>query len=214
MSAFSLRTALAVILALSVTGCHAKFKKAAPNIDQVRTQTYAMTPPHVYLGKVVDDNPVGVIVNVAQGVNEVAIRRRIQDAVDPERVATALHQGLAEGLGHGPPFSWTDAHDADATVQLEVANWGLEAFSLGAQGHFTYDVRVRIYQADGKRVYSARTNCDSEAGNPHELSVALGLVSNVDQIMDMEDAEIQAAFDEVARWCGMEIAMKMRKHGG
>jgi len=39
-------------------------------------------------------------------------------------------------------------------------------------------------------------------------------VSNVDQIMEMEDHEIQAAFEEVARWCGMEIAMKMRKHGG
>ncbi|MBW1880024.1 MAG: hypothetical protein JRJ84_16805 [Deltaproteobacteria bacterium] len=214
MSGLTLRAALAVLFALSVTGCHAKFKKAAPGIDQVRTQTYAMTPPHVFLGKMVDDGPVGIIVNVAQGVNEVAIRRRIQDAVDREDVATALHKGVAEGLGDGPPFSWTAGREADATVQLEVANWGLEAYTLGAQGRFTYDVRVRVYTASGKRVYSARTNCDSMAGDPHELSQALGLVSNVDQIMEMEDHEIQAAFEEVARWCGMEIAMKMRQHGG
>jgi hypothetical protein len=214
MSALNLRVAFAVLLALSFTGCHAKFKKAAPGIDQVRTQTYAMTPPHVYLGKIYDEGPVGIIVNTVQTVNEVAIRRRIQDAVDREQVATALHKGVAEGLGDGPPFSWTDGREAEATVQLEVANWGLEAYEIGAQGKYTYDVRVRVYQANGKRVYSARTNCDSEAGDPHELSQALRLVSNVDQIMEMEDHEIQAAFEEVARWCGMEIAMKMRKHGG
>lgn len=209
------RTTVALAAALLlVPGCHARFKKHVGNIDDARSEAYSVPAPRVSLGKLWGDDPVSFVVNVGQTVNEFAVQRRIEEAVDPAKVGYALQDGMGDALGEGPPFAYSDQRTADAVVQLEVTDWGLTVPAIGAPGEFHYNVRVRIYQADGKLVYKSSTRCGGAVGRPNELSLALGTVNNVGQVMDMEDAEIQAAFDETAQRCGQEIARKMRKHAG
>lgn len=199
------------------TGCHAKFKKHASSLGSVQTQVVNTGGVDVYLGRLNSgDGLVSAIidtaVNVSQMINEAEVADRIVGAVDLGRTNAALAGGFDDGMGNGPPFS-VEA-EAPNMYQMEVLEYGMEAPYLGAQAVFTYNVRVRIYQADGERVYSARTGCSTAAGAPPAVSRALGLVSNIKQLDQMTDAEIQDAFDVVADWCGHEIARKTRKHAG
>lgn len=208
---------LAASALLFGTGCHAKFKKAAPTIDSVDVQVLINAGPQVYLGRMDSGdslvaNLVDLAVNVNQMVNEVQVADRIARAVDLHATNQALEQGFARTLGDGPPFPYVQ-DQAEARVQMEVVSYGMTAPFLGAQASFDYDIRVRIYQGT-ERVYSARTHCDTAAGAPTELSRALALVNNVQQFDMLTDPEIQQAFDDVAVWCGQEIIRKMRKHAG
>lgn len=200
------------------SGCHAKFKKNAPTLGQVDAQVLITSGPSVYLGRLDSGdsllaNVVDLAVNVSQAINEVEVADRIINAVDLERTNQVMEGGFAKTLGDGPPFAYIPA-DAPATVQMEVVDWGMTAPFLGAQAQFDYGIRVRIYKADGERVYSARTTCSTGAGAPPAVSRALGLVSNINQLEQMSDQDIQAAFDAVSEWCGQEIVRKMRKHAG
>ena len=209
-----LGSASRLIVLLLLTGCHAKLKREAPNMDDVRTQAFTTSGPVVQLGAIHDDSLVAAVVNTMQTVKAIEVARRIEDAVDIHGVNYALQEGIADGLQEGPPFAYTDAAAADGTLQLEILAWGLRVPYLGAPGEFTYDVRVRLYSADGKRIYGQRTRCETAAGAPPEISMALGTVNNVKQLQEMSDEEIQAAFEKVAVWCGLEIVRKLRKHAG
>lgn len=200
------------------TGCHAKFKKAAPTLGQVDAQVIINSGPSVYLGRMDSGdslvaNIVDLAVNVSQAINEVEVADRIVNAVDVNRTNESMERGFAKTLGDGPPFAYV-LDGAPATVQMELVDWGMIAPFIGAQAQFDYTIRVRIYKADGERVYSARTQCSTSAGAPPAVSRALGLVSNIKQIEMMSDEEIQGAFDAVGEWCGQEIVRKMRKHAG
>lgn len=208
---------LLLLLPLAL-GCHAKFKKNAPTIGQVDAQVLINSGPSVYLGRLNSGdslvaNIVDLAVNVSQVINEVEVADRIVNAVDLQSTNEAMERGFAKTLGDGPPFAYVLA-DAPATVQMEIVDWGMTAPFLGAQAQFDYTVRVRIYKADGERVYSARSTCSTSAGAPPAVSRALGLVSNIKQIEQMSDADIQGAFDVVGEWCGQEVVRKMRKHAG
>lgn len=215
----SSRAPLALLLLLpAALGCHAKFKKHAPDIDQVDAQVLINSGPTVYLGRLDSGdslvaNLVDLAVNVSQAINEVEVANRIARAVDLQASNEALERGFARTLGDGPPFAYV-LDGAPARVQMEIVDWGMTAPFLGARAQFDYTVRVRIYLADGERVYSSRTQCSTGAGAPPAVSQALGLVSNVKQLETMTDADIQAAFDAVSEWCGQEVVRKMRKHAG
>ncbi len=209
--------AMLLLLPLAL-GCHAKFKKNAPTLGQVDAQVLISSGPSVYLGRLNSGdslvaNIVDLAVNVSQAINEVEVADRIVNAVDLQSTNEAMERGFAKTLGDGPPFAYVLA-DAPATVQMEIIDWGMTAPFLGAQAQFDYTVRVRIYKADGERVYSSRTTCSTSAGAPPAVSRALGLVSNIKQIEQMTDEEIQSAFDVVGEWCGQEVTRKMRKHAG
>lgn len=212
-------TRLLPLLALPLTlGCHAKFKKHAPTLGQVDAQVLINSGPSVYLGRMDSGdslvaNIVDLAVNVSQAINEVEVADRIVNAVDLQSTNDAMERGFAKTLGDGPPFAYVLA-DAPAIVQMEIVDWGMTAPFIGAQAQFDYGVRVRIYKDDGERVYSSRTTCSTSAGAPPAVSRALGLVSNIKQIEQMSDADIQAAFDAVGEWCGQEVVRKMRKHAG
>jgi hypothetical protein len=124
-----------------------------------------------------------------------------------------MQEGVAEVLGDGPPFAYTD-DKAAANLQLEVLSWGLLVPYLGAPGEFYYDLRVRIYKPDGERVYKTRMHCSTAAGSPPAESLVFGTVDNVKQLEQMSDEQIQDAFDAVARWCGGQLVSKMRRHAG
>ncbi len=199
------------------TACHAKFKKYAPTIDSVDVQVLTSSGPSVYLGRLDSGEGlvadiVDTVVNVSQAVNEAQVANRIAAAVEIGRTNEALERGFARTLQDGPPFPYVEDSGA-ARVQMEVVSYGMQAPYLGAQASFNYDIRVRIYKG-AERVYSARTGCDTAAGYPDELSQALDLVNNRQQIDALTDKEIQDAFDAVAQWCGQEIVRKLRKHAG
>lgn len=204
---------LLLVLVL-LSGCHARLKRAVPHMDDVRTQAFTTHEPIVRLGMLHDDGLVGAVVNTMQTAKGIKVARHIEDAVDIHGVNYALQEGIADGLQDGPPFAYTDARAADGTLQLEILAWGLVVPYLGAPGEFTYDVRVRLYDAKGRRLYRQRTRCETAAGAPPEVSMALGTVDNVRQLEEMSDEEIQAAFEQVASWCGLEIVRKLRKHAG
>jgi len=209
---------LALPAALLGPGCHAKFRKNAASLGAVDVQVLTDSGPTVYLGRVDTGNSlvaniVDLAVNVSQALNEADIARRIAQAVDLEKTNQALERGFANTLKSGPPFAYVP-EGGNARVQMEVRHYGMTAPYLGAQASFDYDIRVRIYKADGERVYSAHTQCSTGAGAPPAVSQALGLVSNVKQIGTMTDDDIQGAFDVVGEWCGQEIVRKMRKHAG
>lgn len=215
----------AMFVLLPLTGCHAKFKKAVPTIDDINVQVITTGGPYVELGKVWGTPDTGnsavnaalgiaaVAVNVAQTINEVDQTQRIYDAVDIDSVNGAVVDGLADTLGSGPPFAFT-AEDADATLQLEVLSYGLYVPYIGAPGEFTYDLRARMYKADGERVYKTRMSCEVGAGDPQASEVVLGVVNNIRQLEELTDAQINDAFATLAYYCGEKFLVKMRKHAG
>lgn len=208
------RTALSLILLPGLlTGCHAKFKEAAPTLGAVQTEVYTVGSPFVSLGHSSDESVVGAVINVVQTVRSVSQTERIAGAVNVEQVNAEFERSLAAALGDGPPFGWTESKDAPL-LQLEVTAWGLEVPYLGAPGYFTYSMNVRIYQPDGERVYSSYITCDVNAGSPDLTAEVLGVVNNVKQLNDMTDGQINDAFLTVARWCGQDLVLQMRRHAG
>lgn len=201
-----------LLVALAVCGCHGKFKKAAPHIDTVRPQVIVTTGPFVNLGRIHDDDLISSVVNVVQGVKSVPIARRLAEGVDLDEVNDAFAAGLIDTLDGGPPFA---AHpEAQTLLEVEVIAWGLNVPQLGAPGDFHYDLRVRIYDQAGQRVYRTGQSCRIGVGDPKAVSQALFTVNNVKQLAQLTDAEITAAFADAAHLCGVELVRRMRKHAG
>lgn len=204
---------------LLLPGCHAKFAKNASSLGQVRVQTVVSGAPYVNLGMVHADSDDGglaqiaaAVINTVQVVNEIDQTVRIANAVNIDRVNTALEHGFAQTLEGGPPFAYSDDPGAPATFQAEVRSWGLNVPWLGAPGEFTYSLRLRIYKADGERVYNAWHKCEAGVGNPSAPEVVLSVVNNVRALDEMSDQELHDAFETIAFWCGQEVVLKMRRH--
>jgi hypothetical protein len=157
---------------------------------------------------------IGAAINVVQEVRSIDQADRIARAVDPEAVNRALVDGIAATLGAGPPFAFTDGPTPPATLQVEVLSYGLTVPYLGAPGQFTYTARVRLYKANGDRIYKKRLTCTAGVGNPSAPAVVLGAVDNVRQLNHMTDEQIHQAFEAIARYCGQELVVKLRKHAG
>ncbi len=212
---------LSTIALLALPGCHAKFRKNASSLGQVRVQTVVTGAPYVNLGKVYADSDDGdlaqiaaAVINTVQVVNEIDQTARIANAVHIGQVNTALEHGLAQTLEGGPPFAYSADKNAPALLQVEVRSYGLNVPWLGAPGEFTYSLRLRIYKADGERVYNAWHSCEAGAGNPSAPEVVLSVVNNVRALEEMSDQEIHDAFETIAFWCGQEVVLKMRRHAG
>jgi hypothetical protein len=211
-----------LFLLLVLTGCHAKFKKNAPTLGQVRVQIVNAGGPYVNLGKVYagDRAPpiaqmAALAVNVAQTVNEIEVAKDFAQRVDPRPLNDTMTQGLLETIQNGPPFALTTDQGVKNTLQIEVLSYGLNVPYLGAPGQFTFDVRARIYRGDnGKRVYSTSLTCDTAAGDPSTAAIVLGAVNNVRELDKMSDAELQSTFNDMAYYCGTYFATRMRRHAG
>lgn len=203
------RAVLGLVLLTLASGCHGRFKRAAPALGDVRAQVLSEQRPSVRLGSAPGE--VGMVVDLVNGVKTVDVERKLQRSVDVDTMNAAFLEGLHDGLEGGPPFGLTDEKRAPV-LQVEVMNYGLEVPSLGAQGVFTYDLRVRLYDRDGRRVYKTRLSCDTPAGDPKAVSQALGTVNNAKTVDQMGRRAIQHAFDEAAWLCGSELTAKLRKH--
>ena len=211
--------ALAALALTVMPSCHAKFKKHASSLGEVRVQTVLAGAPYVNLGKVYADSDdpglvqvAAAVVNTVQVVNEIDQTVRIANAVHISEVNRALETGLAQTLQGGPPFAYTDALDAPALLQVEVDSYGLNVPWMGAPGEFTYSLHLRIYDSTGDRVYNAWHTCEAGAGTPSAPEVVLSVVNNVRALNEMSDDDIHAAFETIAFWCGQEVVLKMRRH--
>ena len=217
------------LLLLALLGCHAKFKRNAPDLHQVRVQIVMSGPPYVTLGRLDSDAyvPPGsyvpaelkmaaeAAVDVVQTVNEVDLAEDLARRVDPAQLSQTMTQGLLETIQNGPPFELTTDPQVKHTLQIEVKSYGLTVPHLGAPGQFTFDVEARLYRGDtGKRVYSTSLSCDSAAGDPDAAEVAFSAVNNVEELKEMSDEQLQGAFNDMAYYCGKHFATRMRKHAG
>lgn len=219
------------LIALSLTigmvsGCHARFKKAVPTIDDINVQVITTGGPYVELGKVWGTPDTGndtvnllldvaaVAVNVSQEIKAIDQTTRIYNAVDIQDVNSAMAVGLGDTLGGGPPFAFSSDNDTDATLQLEVLSYGLYVPYIGAPGEFTYTVRARMYRNSGERVYKKTMTCEVGAGDPEAGEMVLGIVNNIRELNEMSDEEINRAFADMAHYCGTRFVVKMRRHAG
>jgi hypothetical protein len=157
---------------------------------------------------------VAAAINIAQTIQEVETGREFAERVDPGPMQAALEQGMLDTIREGPPFALGLDPQIGNVLQIEVLSYGLFVPYLGAPGQFTYEVRARIYDANGERVYSSSLECDTAAGDPSAVAVVTGTVNNIRQLRNMSDEELQRAFDDVAYYCGTWFATRMRKHAG
>lgn len=206
-----MRSALLAMLVVGLfSGCHARFKRAAPDLERVRVQVLSEQRPTVDTG-LSAGGEVAAIVSIVQGVALSGIEDKLLRAVDIAEVNAALEIGLDEALAGGPPFEITDRKKAPL-LQIEVVDYGMEVPEVGVQGRFNYDLKVRLYDRSGRRIYATRVGCDVPVGDPKGVSKAFGTVNNAKQVDEMRRKELQAAFEEAALMCGNELAAKMRKH--
>lgn len=195
--------------ALLLAGCHAKFKKHAPELGAVNPQVIAIAQgPSVVVG-----SSGNAVVDVVSGIRSIDVANKLARQVDVEKVNAAFLAGLTETLGGGPPFGLTDKQKAPV-LQVEVTNYGLTIPQMGGVGFFTYDLRVRIYDEDGERVYSTSTSCNVPVDGANAISQVLGMRDNLGNVLDMKKKEIQGAFDAAGDQCGRELVALMRKHAG
>lgn len=206
----SSRRWLAVALVL-LGGCHARFRQAAPHLGAVRTQIVSTSSPSVVFG--VGGEDFLFLDEMLEADQTGRVSQRLDRSVDVTAMNTAFEEQLAQTLEDGPPFGLTEKKRAPL-LQVEVEDYGMIVPELGQQGLFFYDLAVRIYDRDGKRVYKTGLTCTTPAGDPMAISVALGTVDNARQVEDMRKREIQAAFGAAARDCANELVMRMRKHAG
>ena len=216
------------MLAILAVGCHGRFKRAVGSIDDVQLQAVTVSGPSANLGRAVyvgDPTPdsdgevaanvVGAVAtgvfNVVQGVKEAELREKISQ-IDIERSNDAMLDGVANALGSGPPFGAVPRGAAEPLLQLELVEWGLQVPGVGIPGSFTYVVRARLYDGDGRKKYKSRLRCDIQAGDPSPVSQALLLVNNAKQVKQMSREELQGSFDALASYCGGVFVTRMRRH--
>ncbi len=204
------RMILGVFFLATLGGCHARWKRAAPDIDRVRMQVMSANRPTVEVLSA-PEGDLAPVVAVVEGLETARIQRKLNRVVDVDKMNAAFAEGLDEALGPGRPFEITERKRAPL-LQVEVVDYGVEIPEVGHQGRFVYDLRVRLYDRDGRRVYSTRLSCDTPVGDPLAVSKALGTVNNAKQVDEMRRKEIQDAFDEAAWMCGNDLVARMRQH--
>ena len=216
------------ILLLAVLGCHATFHKNAPDLHQVRVQVTMSGEPDVDLGKFDQQNQGPVsrtpqagnmmeaqAMDAEQTATEMDLERALAHRVAPHPLTEKMTQGLLDTMQNGPPFALTTDPQVKSTLQIDVTSYGLSVPYIGAPGEFVFDVRARLTRGDnGKVVYSTSLRCDTEAGDPMASARALDAVDHVREIQRMSDEEHQAAFNDMAYYCGTYFATRMRKHAG
>lgn len=216
----SLKLLTTLTLALPLLGgCHAAFKHQAGGLGDVQIRAMGAQYPQVNLAgsqntATSTNDLLSAVVGVVQSTNEANLERRISRVVDAKQVSSVLVDSVAENLGDGPPFTAAVGKGAGNVLQLDVRRYGLNVAEFGEQGTFDYVVRMRVYNNQADRIYNGRVRCELPLGDPAIASRALGAVNNTRQINKMSDQELQAAFDNVASWCGERIVEKMRRHAG
>ncbi len=211
---------LSALLSTLLTGCHAKFRSAAPGIDAVRVQVINTGGPVVDLGRIgspSDDllsNLAATAFNAAQGMKEVNLTDHIGRSVRPESIEQGIERGIAQELGAGPPFSVRMHGKTDTLLQIETLSYGIRQNIFGGQGRFRYQLRARVYLESGEQVYKKRVRCKVKLSGPDAPAIARGSLGSLSQLGSLAPPQVDTVFAEVAEHCGGVVAEKLRKHAG
>lgn len=192
-----MRVGMAVVAAALVAGCHARFQGAVQDLGSARPEVRT-TAPAVHLKA-----------PAAERARARAVEGQL--AVGGATVSGAVHAGLADALGAGPPFSLTE-DPAAPLLQLELVRASLELTDGGRSGQVTHVVRVQIFDASGRRVYRDRHRCTEHSPELRVTSPALYLSNHRKQLPGVEPEAIRLAFEEAAWRCGEEVALRLRAH--
>ena len=202
-----------ILMLLALTaGCHAKFAKAAPELDTSTLSIQFNGPPVVSLGSSSDEGLIGAIANTVQAVRSMDQTARIQQAIQPDDVQAALRAGIVDGLKSGKPFSIVDGDTADAIARINVRRYGMFVDNIGDPGRFDFVAKLRVYGKDRKRVYGKRLRCTAGVGSPGMAASILQVVNNVKQLKSMSDEQINQTFVDIASYCGSLFTLKMQRH--
>jgi hypothetical protein len=208
---------LLMVLAL-VGGCHSRFKKHAPTVGAVRVEAITMRGPNVNLGRspVSGGGLIGAAAaayDITQMVREGNIASHIAGKVDSAQVNAAFVQGFREGLGDGPPFGTTEGEGG--LLQFELVDWGLEMYGFASPGVYNYEVIVRGFRPDGKKMYRTSFQCFADAGTAGwaERNPFIGQ-NDPNAIKNIPAEQIQGIFDATAYDCGKQFVAVVRRHAG
>lgn len=207
-----MRTVLLLAIPL-VVGCHARFKKHAPELGAMRAEVITVSGPNVNLGRAGGDSILALAYDISQSLREGGIAMSIAQKVDPESVNAAFLDGFSAALADGPPVAYDPS--SGHVLQFELVDWGLETYGWGSPGVFNYDLVVHGFRDDNKKIYRARFNCRTNAGAAGwvEQSPFVG-ANHPEKIRNLPDAEVQAIFNATAADCGRQVVRKMRYHAG
>ncbi|MEZ4322351.1 MAG: hypothetical protein R3F61_33065 [Myxococcota bacterium] len=202
-----------------VAGCHSRFKRVAPTVGVVRVEANTLGGPDVDLGRAYVSGGGGLgdvlssAYNITQMVREGNIAAHIAEKVRPDQVNAAFVHGFRESLGDGPPFGSTT--EPGALLEFQLVDWGMELYGWGRPGVYNYEVVVRGYDANGKKMYRTSYQCYTDAGTTGwiEKSPFAGS-SSPDSIKNIPAEQIQAIFDATAYDCGRQFVSILRKHAG
>ena len=200
------------VLLLLMSGCHGKFIKAAPYLNTAKLQVNFDSEARVELGQTSGGGLLGAIVNTVQAVRSGDQTQRIRKAIQPQDLHDATYQGIVDGLQDGVPFAITESDPADVMVRVNIRRHGMFVQSLGSAGRFDFVAKLKIFDRESKRIYSKRLRCSTGVGNPSMTAEILQVVNNVKQLKSMTDEEINQTFVDIATFCGMRFATKMKQH--
>lgn len=206
-----IRSLLHFALLLSITGCHARYKRLAPSIDAVRTEVAVNNGPTVtlpYVQGVSQDDPIAAVVNITQAVRSVNTAAHLGRKVDPDQVNDVFQQQFAMELA-ATPFR----HDPGAgdVLRFELVDWGLEVPTVNSPGVFNYRLRVRGYRADGSKFYRGSVNCVMDAGTSGWIEMTPFGDNNPNRIKNLTAAEVQEIFDATAADCAGWTVDQLRR---
>lgn len=205
---------------VALSGCHARFKKHASELGEVRLQVLTTTGPSVALGfldlpETGDPNGdatasvIEGVVNAAQTVKSAQLSRELASKVSPHGVNRVFEHAVWDAMSAGPPFRITNNPNAPL-LQVEVHDYGLAVPALGAPGEFHYSLRAQIYNASGKRVYNNWLSCSTIMSGSSPALV----VNNAAQLRRMPRMVVQQLFEGTAEVCGHELTRQVRQHAG
>ena len=113
----------------------------------------------------------------------------------------------------GAPFNAQGKKKAPL-FQIEVLDYGLDASNMGQQGSFFTNMRLRIYERDGRRVYASSYECHTGFADADVFSQLTGTVDNLKQLNELNDEQLQELFDWGLKECSQQVVARLRKHAG
>jgi hypothetical protein len=217
-------TMLAAVL-ISLTGCHARYKKMAPRIGSVRPVVATPSAPSLNLGSAVAPSVgtgtvVGDVVEVVVAAGAVTqgpkAHAKLRRAVKPDDVAAALQAALMEAPGEAA-VPHAIGSNGKHVMRVEVTDYGIDV-SSGAPEFFT-SVSVRIdRKRDGKRIYRASTTCTESIGSMPNIPISavekLQTLQGLAEVTSLTNKELRAIAMNGIERCGERVVERMVRHAG
>jgi hypothetical protein len=209
---------LALLLAATAFGgCHGRYKRNADSLGAVQVRVVTPVQPGVDVGggevsagegtAVQDAVELGV--DIAVVVLASRVEQKLQKAVKPELTEGALAGALAEDLEKADlPYAVKDK--AKARMEVEVVDFGLSAVN-GAPSVYVV-TRTRIWDRDGRKVYSSGETCELPVGEALNLPFTdADELAALKRLEDLSPAQMRRLVQKTAGLCAARVARSLEK---